>query len=136
MSVNIAVPAAALVAAVRVMFCDIPGVSVSVAGCALTPDDNPEIATETVPANPFVGEATTLICWAGPPGIRVRVAGVEVRVKSLETSGLEPLPQESGARRPKSPEFLRIFEIRFIKAPRIRAKNSMVRIGFSFRSAR
>ena len=113
-SINVAVPAAAVVAAVRAMVCAAPGVRVSIDGWALTPAGSPEIATATAPANPFVGDALTLICCAAPPGTRVTVVGAEARLKSLTGSGLEPPPQESNAIVVESPANRRILEMETI----------------------
>lgn len=52
-------PMAAVDAAVRVTFCETPGVSVRVAGLAVTPVGRPAMATETVPVKAFKAVALT-----------------------------------------------------------------------------
>jgi hypothetical protein len=59
--VTVALPAAAVEAAASVTFCAIPGVSVSVAGFAVTPAGSPVNATVTTSVKPFAGTALTLI---------------------------------------------------------------------------
>ena len=53
-------PVAAVDAAVRVMFCEMPGVSDRVAGLAVTPVGNPLMATDTFPVKEFTAVARTL----------------------------------------------------------------------------
>jgi len=59
-NVTVGVDAAVLNAAVSVVVCAVPGVSVSAAGLAVTPAVSPVIATATVPVKPFVAVARTL----------------------------------------------------------------------------
>jgi hypothetical protein len=92
--VSVALPAAAVVAAVIVTFCAIPGVRVSVAGCAITPASSPVIATVTIPVNPLAATSSTLICCVAPPGTSVRLDGIKPRAKSAATVGLDPPPQD------------------------------------------
>src|ERR1700685_2089012 len=73
--VNVVLPSIAAAEAVNVMVCAVPGVSVSVAGCAVTPLGKPVIAMDTMLAKPLTGGALTLICWDAPPGVRVTVVG-------------------------------------------------------------
>jgi hypothetical protein len=112
--VSVALPGVVFAAALRVKFCADPGVRLSVAGCADTPVGSPEIATEIVPANAFVGEAVTLICCVVPPATRETTAGVEIKLKSpigCIGCGLEPPPHESNARDARKGEYLnRVFE--------------------------
>ena len=77
-----ALPAAAEEPAVSVTFCAVPGVNVSVAGCAVTPDGKPVTATLTMFTKPLAGAAFTLIVCPGPPATSVTVAGEEVSEKS------------------------------------------------------
>ena len=58
--VTVALPTVAFAAAVSVTLCAVPGVSVSVAGFAVTPVGSPLMVTITVAVNPFVGTASTL----------------------------------------------------------------------------
>ena len=53
-------PVAAVDAAVRVMFCEMPGVSDRVAGLAVTPVGRPLMATDTFPVKEFTAVARTL----------------------------------------------------------------------------
>src|SRR3984957_11607430 len=82
-------PATALGLALRLTLCGVPGVSVSVAGCTVTPA-GPVIATETGPVKPFVEAALTLSCCPAPPAISVRLEGVADREKSA--AGVRPAP--------------------------------------------
>ena len=56
----VALPATALVLAVSVILCAVPGTSVSVTGEAVTPEGRPVIATETVPLKELIAVARTL----------------------------------------------------------------------------
>jgi hypothetical protein len=94
----VALPATALVGAVTVMVCAVPGTRVSVAGSAVTPVGNPVIATVTVPVKPLAGVALTLTGCPVPPADSAMVAGEEVRVKSPAPTGLELPLQESNAK--------------------------------------
>jgi hypothetical protein len=80
--VIVAPPAAADEAATMERFCAVPGVKLSVAGCAVTPLGNPEMVTATVPVKPFTGAAFTLIVWPVCPATSAIVAGVEDKEKS------------------------------------------------------
>jgi hypothetical protein len=53
----VALPAAAAEDAVSAKLCAVPGVNVSVAGFAVTPEGSPVIATITVPVKPFSASA-------------------------------------------------------------------------------
>jgi hypothetical protein len=108
--VNVALPAAALAAAVTVTLCAAPGVRVSVAGCAVTPAGSPVIATVTVPAKPLAAAAFTLIACPVPPGTSVMFAGVAATEKSAtgvgdwtDVGGWLP-PQDIRTRPKSSPE--------------------------------
>ena len=81
-NVTMAFPATALAEALTVTVCAVPGVKLSVAGCAVTPLGSPAIATFTMPVNPLAGTAFTLICCPPPPGASETLAGVAVRLKS------------------------------------------------------
>jgi hypothetical protein len=78
--VTVALPAAALAAAVTVIVCGAPGVKLSVAGCAVTPAGRPAIATFTVPMKPLAGTAFTLIGCPVPPGTSEMLAGVALKI--------------------------------------------------------
>jgi hypothetical protein len=92
--VNVVLPSIAAAEAVNVMVCAVPGVSVSVAGCAVTPLGKPVIATDTMLAKPLTGVALTLICGDVPPGARATVVGRADKEKSGMSSGGEPPLQE------------------------------------------
>jgi hypothetical protein len=87
--VSVALPAAAVDAAVSVTLCAVPGVSVSVAGLAVTPVGSPLIESATFPVKPFAGTAFTLICFPAPPAVRATVAGVAVNEKSVAGAAAE-----------------------------------------------
>jgi hypothetical protein len=93
-SINVALPATAAAPAVKVTLCAVPGVSVSIAGCAITPLGNPVIATVIDWVKPFTGIAFTLICCPAPPAASVIVAGIEDKEKSATGSCLDPPPQD------------------------------------------
>jgi hypothetical protein len=80
--VTVALPAAALAAAVRVMFCGVPGARLKVVGFAVTPAGNPLMATLTVVLNPFCAVMLRATGWPAAPAVRVRDAGVTLRLKS------------------------------------------------------
>ncbi len=82
MKVTVALPAATVEAALSVTFCAVPGVNVSVAGFAVTPAGNPEIATATVPLKPFTAVARTLTGEPVAPAVMVNDADEIVSVKS------------------------------------------------------
>ena len=92
--VNIVLPSIAAAEAVNVMVCAVPGVSVSVAGCAVTPLGKPVIAMDTMLAKPLAGVALTLICGDVPPGVRVTVVGRADKEKSGMNSDGDPPLQE------------------------------------------
>jgi len=92
--VNIVLPSMADAEAVSVMGCGVPGVRVSVAGCAVTPAGKPVIATDTMLAKPFTGGALTLICGDVPPGVSVTVVGRADKEKSGMNGAGDPPPQE------------------------------------------
>ena len=74
-NVRVLLPVAAVDEAVRVMFCEVPGVSERVVGLALTPVGNPVMARETVPVKEFTEVARTLTCVPVAPAIRVSEVG-------------------------------------------------------------
>jgi hypothetical protein len=102
--VSMTLPAVAAADAVRDTVCAVPGVSVSMAGCAVTPLGSPVIATDTMLVKPFIGAALMLICCAVPPASRVTVVGMADMEKSAvgagagagvgSGAGLELPPQE------------------------------------------
>jgi hypothetical protein len=53
LTVTVEVAAVAPEAAVSLMFCGVPGVSVSVDGLAVTPEGNPVREMATLPVKPF-----------------------------------------------------------------------------------
>jgi hypothetical protein len=77
----------ALLAALSVMFCALPGVSVSVIGLAVTPAGSPLMVTVTIPVNPFAGTAFTLIACPKPPAVSATVIGANVIEKSAVGGG-------------------------------------------------
>jgi len=82
LKVSVALPAAAVEAAVSVTFCAVPGVNVSVAGFAVTPAGNPEIATVTVPLKEFNAVARTLTGELVAPTVMDNDVGETVSEKS------------------------------------------------------
>jgi hypothetical protein len=80
--VTVALPAAALDAALSVTFCAVPGVNVSVAGFAVTPLGSPEIATVTEPVKPFTAVASTLTGEPAAPAVMFSDVGEIVSEKS------------------------------------------------------
>src|SRR5258708_35013486 len=91
-SITLPAAAAAPASAVIVTFCAVPGVIVSIVGCAVIPLGNPVIATVTIPVKPLTGAEFRLVCCPAPPGTSVIVAGVGDNEKSA--AGLElPLQQ-------------------------------------------
>src|ERR1700761_1955953 len=105
-SVTVPLPATAFAPAFRVTLCAVPGVSVSVAGCTVTPE-GPVSATDTVPVKPFVGAALTLSCCPAPPAISVRLEGIVDKEKSangvkpapLPVASCDPLPHDTNVRK-------------------------------------
>jgi hypothetical protein len=82
--VNVAVedPAAVPAGAVRVSVAAVPGVSVKVDGCAVTPVGRPASATWTLEENPFSAVASTEMAVVVPLAVKLRDAGVTLREKS------------------------------------------------------
>jgi hypothetical protein len=76
-----AVDAAVPEAAVRVVVCAVPGVRVSVAGFAVTPEGRPVRATETALLKEFVPVASTLTGIPVAPATIVNEVGVRASVK-------------------------------------------------------
>jgi hypothetical protein len=72
---------AAVVEAVNVTACDVPGCSDRVAGLAVTPAGSPLIATPIVPLKPFNAELLTVTCVL-PPAANVALVGDTAKVKS------------------------------------------------------
>ena len=66
--------------AVSVVLCGVPGVTVNVAGVAVTPAGRPAIATTTVPLKALTAVAVTLTWDPAPPDERVSVVGEMVRL--------------------------------------------------------
>ena len=73
---------ATLVAAANVMVCGVPGIRLSVAGEAVTPDGSPDTETETVPPNEFSELASTEIGAPAPPLLIAADAGDTLSEKS------------------------------------------------------
>lgn len=84
-----ALPAVAEAAAVTVMLCAMPGVRVSVNGCAVTPVGSPVIATATVLLKELTAVAVTLTWEPVAPAVRAREVGDAVKVKSGGGGGAE-----------------------------------------------
>jgi hypothetical protein len=82
--VTVAEPPIAALLAVKVMFCAVPAVKVSVAGVAVTPAGNPLSATVTGAENPFIALAVTLTGAPAAPPITEAVVGETPREKSGE----------------------------------------------------
>jgi hypothetical protein len=80
--VTVAVPAAAVASAVRVVLCAVPGVRLNEAGLAVTPAGRPVIATATVPLKEFAAVAVTLTEAPAPPPVSESDVGERVREKS------------------------------------------------------
>ncbi len=78
---SVPAPGAAFEAAVRFTACVTPGVSVRLAGDAVTPAGNPERATLIVPLKPYKAVAVILTDCALPPAFSVRLAGVTSKLK-------------------------------------------------------
>ncbi len=82
--VTVTVPelAAALAAAVSVIVCGVPGITLTVAGAAVTPAGKPLSATATAELNPFSAVTVTVtVCPAAPP-VNATVAGAAAIEKS------------------------------------------------------
>ena len=71
-----------------------PGVSVTEAGLAVTPVGNPEIPTATLPVNPLIAEAITLMVCPDAPAVSASVVGVAVREKSGAGANVDPPPPQ------------------------------------------
>ena len=82
MSVTVDDPAAVPNAAVRVRVAAVPGVSVMVEGCAVTPAGRPAIVTWTLAENPFCAVASRDTVAGVPLAVKLTVAGVALSVKS------------------------------------------------------
>jgi hypothetical protein len=81
-NVSVDVEDAAVLAAVSVTVCAIPGERLNVAGLAVTPAGSPVIAMFTVPVNEFTAFAVTLTKLLAPPAASVAEVGARVSVKS------------------------------------------------------
>jgi hypothetical protein len=79
---KLALPGWALLPAVSVTLCGVPGVRESVAGLAVTPAGNPLSATLVVPVNPLIAVAVSCTGCPVPPAVRLRAAGVTASEKS------------------------------------------------------
>jgi hypothetical protein len=80
--VMVAVPAAEVQAAARVIFCAVPGIRLKVEGDKVTPEGIPVAETDTVPENSLSAVAITLITCPAPPEVRVAAEGERVTEKS------------------------------------------------------
>jgi hypothetical protein len=108
--VSVALPAAAVKAAVRVTFCAVPGVNVSDAGFAVTPAGNPVIETATVPVKPFNAVARMFTGEPVAPATRVSDAGDTVNEKSAAGTGtMTWVPHDARARHKDKPHRCAIF---------------------------
>lgn len=81
-TVTVAFAAAAVPAAVSVIFCAVPGVSVRLEGLAVTPEGSPLSDTFTEPAKPFSADAFTENACPIAPAVSARLAGDVVKEKS------------------------------------------------------
>jgi hypothetical protein len=81
-NVTAGVAAAAVIAAVSVVVCAVPGVRFKVEGFAVTPVGSPVIATATVPVKELTAVAVTVTGEPVAPAVRVRDVGDAVSVKS------------------------------------------------------
>jgi hypothetical protein len=79
--VTVGADATAVEAAVSVTLCAAPGVNVSVAGLAVTPEGSPVIATATAPLNEFTAVARTLTVAPVAPDVTVSDVGDTVSEK-------------------------------------------------------
>ena len=82
--VNVTVPDSAAVpaAAARLRLAAVPGVSVRDVGFAVTPEGNPEIATDTLPENPLIAVANTETVDGVPFDGKLTEAGITLSEKS------------------------------------------------------
>jgi hypothetical protein len=80
-------PAWALLPAVRVTLCGVPGVSVNVAGFAVTPAGKPLTATLTVALKPSSAVADNCTGCPAAPIVRLRDAGLTANEKSACAGG-------------------------------------------------
>jgi hypothetical protein len=80
--VIVAIPAAAVDAAVSVTFLAVPGISVRVDGLAVTPVGRPLRVTFTLAVNPFRAFALTATAWPAAPAVNARLVGATVSEKS------------------------------------------------------
>jgi len=74
----------AVEAAVRVIFCAVVGVTLTVAGDAVTPAGSPVMATETVPLKELIAVAEIVMSDPEPPAWRVTAVGATESEKSGE----------------------------------------------------
>ena len=88
--VTVALPIVAFDAAVSVMLCGVPGVSVRVVWLAVTPAGSPRRITFIGPVNPFNAVALTAIDCPGLPGAMERSPGETARVKSGAGATVNP----------------------------------------------
>ncbi len=97
-NVTVGVDTAAVVPAISVVVCAVPGLKVSVVGLAVTPPGSPPIATETVPLKEFTAVARTLTGGPVVPAAIVSDVGDTVSEKSgcgMESeAGCDPPPQD------------------------------------------
>jgi hypothetical protein len=80
--VTVAVCAWFVDAALKEIFCELPGFSTKLDGCAATPFGNPLSVTEIEPVKPFNAEAERATWPALPPGISVKLLGLRLSEKS------------------------------------------------------
>jgi hypothetical protein len=82
--VNVTVPDSAAVpaAAARLRLAAVPGVSVRDVGFAVTPEGNPEIATDTLPENPLIAVANTETVDGVPFDGKLTEVGITLSEKS------------------------------------------------------
>ena len=71
-------------AAASVTFFEVPGVTLTEAGDAVTPDGRPETETDIDPLKELIAAAETVMSDGEPPGCSVRVVGETEKEKSGE----------------------------------------------------
>jgi hypothetical protein len=69
-------------AALKEIFCEPPGLSTKLDGCAAIPFGNPLNVTEMEPVKPFNAVAERDTCPALPPGVSVKLVGLRLSEKS------------------------------------------------------
>jgi hypothetical protein len=100
---TVEVPAAADAAAVKFTCCGVPGVSVKLAGDAVTPVGRPLIVTGIVPVNPLMAVAETDTGCALPPAVKLRLVALTESEKSgVPSLKIIPLQPQHIPARPRT----------------------------------